>query len=254
MSGKVYLVGAGLGDPELITVKGLRLLQSADVVVYDRLAHPEHLQSAKATAKLINVGKLSDHRKSISQAAINQILVEQALLGQRVVRLKGGDPFVFGRGSEEALELVKHGIAFEIVPGVSSAIAAGAYAGIPVTHRHVATAFTVIAGAVAKDSANDPLWVNLPPTHTLVILMGVRLLPTILHKLLENGRSPHTPAAIIAHATAKNHQQVVVGTLATLAEKAANAGIQAPAVTIIGDVVQLHKQISWFQPLQETMR
>lgn len=242
--GKVYLVGAGPGDPELITVKGMRCLQAADVVVYDRLVAPALLEYAPHTAELIYVGK-EPKRHRLSQEAINRLLVQLARTGKQVVRLKGGDPFVFGRGGEEALALVESGISFEVVPGISSAIAVPAYAGIPVTHRHLAQSFTVVSGHTADE--DDPFgadWADLPTTGTLVILMGVQYLPQITAHLLANGRSPQTPAATIHRGTTP-HQQIVVGTLATIAERARN--VQPPAITVIGEVVALQQCLEWYQ-------
>jgi uroporphyrin-III C-methyltransferase len=242
-TGKVYLVGAGPGDPDLITVKGMRCLHSADVVVYDRLVAPELLELAPPTAELIYVGK-EPQRHRLSQDAINNLLVQLARQGKEVVRLKGGDPFVFGRGGEEGLALAQAGIPFEVVPGVSSAIAVPAYAGIPVTHRHVAQSFTVVSGHTADE--DDPFgadWADLPRKGTLVILMGVEHLPQITQQLLANGRDANTPAATIRWGTTAE-QQVIVGTLANIAERAKN--IRPPAITIIGEVVALQPYLNWF--------
>ena len=244
-AGKVILVGAGPGDPDLITIKGVKSLQRADVVVYDRLANPELLDFAPPWAEFIYVGK-EPKRHRLNQNDINTLLVEKAQEGKTVVRLKGGDPFVFGRGGEECLVLYQAGIEFEVVPGISSALAVPTYAGIPVTQRHMATSFTVVTGHTA--SADDPYgadWSDLPRKGTLVILMGVRHLPKISAQLIQDGRSPDTPAATIHWGT--THQQVVVqGTLATIAQKA--QGVPPPAITIVGDVVALRDQIDWFKP------
>ena len=244
-TGKVILVGAGPGDPDLITIKGVKSLQRADVVVYDRLANPDLLDFAPPWAEFIYVGK-EPKRHRLSQDDINLLLVQKAQEGKIVVRLKGGDPFVFGRGGEECLVLAQASIPFEIVPGVSSALAAPAYAGIPVTQRHLATSFTVVTGHTAD--ANDPFgtdWSDLPRKGTLVILMGVNHLPQITAQLIQDGRSPDTPAATIHWATT-TEQVVVQGTLTTIAEKA--RGVQPPAITVIGDVVSLREQIDWFKP------
>jgi uroporphyrin-III C-methyltransferase len=244
-TGKVILVGAGPGDPDLITIKGVKSLQRADVIVYDRLANPELLDFAPPWAEFIYVGK-EPKRHRLSQDDINLLLVQKAQEGKIVVRLKGGDPFVFGRGGEECLVLAQAGIPFDIVPGVSSALAAPAYAGIPVTQRHMATSFTVVTGHTAD--ADDPYgadWRDLPRKGTLVILMGVRHLPQITAQLIQDGRSPDTPAATIHWATTAE-QVVVQGTLTTIAEKA--QGVEPPAITVIGDVVSLREQIDWFKP------
>ncbi|MBE2220052.1 MAG: uroporphyrinogen-III C-methyltransferase [Anaerolineae bacterium] len=244
-TGKVILVGAGPGDPELITIKGVKSLQQADVVVYDRLANPDLLDLAPPWAEFIYVGK-EPKRHRLNQDDINLLLVQKAQEGKIVVRLKGGDPFVFGRGGEECLVLAHAGIPFEIVPGVSSALAAPAYAGIPVTQRHMATSFTVVTGHTAD--ADDPFgadWSDLPRKGTLVILMGVSHLPQIIDQLIRDGRSADTPAAVIHWAT--THEQIVVqGTLTTITEKA--QGVLPPAITVIGDVVSLREQIDWFRP------
>jgi len=244
-AGKVILVGAGPGDPDLITIKGVKSLQRADVVVYDRLANPELLDFAPPWAEFIYVGK-EPKRHRLNQDDINTLLVEKAQEGKTVVRLKGGDPFVFGRGGEECLVLHQADIEFEVVPGISSALAVPAYAGIPVTQRHMATSFTVVTGHTA--STDDPFgadWSDLPRKGTLVILMGVRHLPKISAQLIQDGRSPDTPAATIHWGT--THQQVVVqGTLATIAQK--TQGVPPPAITIVGNVVALREQIDWFKP------
>ena len=246
MIGTVYLVGAGPGDPELITLKGAKALQRADVVVYDRLVNPELLEMAPLWAERIYVGK-EPYRHRLSQEKINEMLVDEARQGKKVVRLKGGDPFVFGRGGEECLALAAANIPFEVIPGISSAIGVPAYAGIPVTQRHMAQSFTVITGHSAEE--DDPLgtdWADLPRKGTLVILMGVHHLLQITERLIASGRSPETPAATISHGTDPN-QDVVVGTLGTIAELANY--IQPPAITIVGEVVKLRQQIDWFTNL-----
>ena len=237
---KVFIVGAGPGDPDLITVKGLACLRRADVVLYDRLAPAELLAEARPGAELIDVGK-EPQRHRRSQDEINVLLLARARAGLTVVRLKGGDPFVFGRGGEECLALAAAGIAFEVVPGVSSAIAVPAYAGIPVTQRGVSTAFTVLTGHTADDDAFD--WDAVPSAGTLVLLMGVRHLPELTRRLIEHGRAPETPAAVIQNG-APPEQRVVVGTLADIAERA--SAIESPATTVIGEVVALREQIAWF--------
>ena len=247
-AGLVSLVGAGPGDPDLLTVKGLRRLQAADVVAYDRLVNPALLRECRPDAELVYVGKHdpSSVRPSCPQSEINSLLVDQARAGKCVVRLKGGDPFVFGRGGEEALALVEAGLAFEVVPGISSAVAAPAYAGIPVTHRHVAASFAVVAGhedPSKKDSSHD--WHALAKVDTLVILMGVGRLEALQNELLNAGRSPDTPAAAVQWGTTEQ-QRTVVATLATLATAVREAGLSAPAALITGEVVALREQLRWF--------
>ena len=243
-SGTVYLVGAGPGDPGLLTLRGLECLQKADVVVHDRLANHQLLAYA-ALAELIDVGKQPDHHP-VPQAQINAILVEEAQKGKSVVRLKGGDPFVFGRGGEEAQALAEAGIPFEIVPGVTSAIAVPAYAGIPVTQRGVACSVAFITGHCAGSKPLDINWQALAQgVDTLVFLMGVHNLPVIATSLTEAGRSPETPVALIEQGTLME-QKMVVGTLANIIEKATE--IKPPAIIIVGDVVSLHSALEWFKP------
>jgi uroporphyrin-III C-methyltransferase len=251
VAGKAYLVGAGPGRADLITVRGLRLLQQADVVIYDRLIAPELLDETKPGTTLIYVGKGPGHHVA-SQEAINALLVEQVRAGHQVVRLKGGDPLVFGRGGEEALALRAAGLDYEIVPGISSALAVPAYAGIPVTQRGIATSFAVVTGHERCErgvSATD--WAALARIPTLVILMGVAQIPDIAADLLAAGRAPETPAAAIQWGTTAK-QQVVRGTLHTIAEDIALAGLEAPAVIVIGEVAALHDQLTWFQPVADS--
>ena len=245
--GKVYLVGAGPGDADLITRKGLRLLRQADVIIYDRLIPLALLDETRPEAERINAGK-APTRHRLSQASINALIVDRALQGLTVLRLKGGDPFVFGRGGEEALACHNLGIPFEIVPGVSSAFAVPAYAGIPLTHRHVSSAFTVITGHDAANGGVD--YAALARLGgTIVILMGVRQLPKITDKLLWHGMDSQTPAATIEWgATAR--QRTITGTLADIADLAHDADIRPPAITVLGEVVRLReKGIAWFDLL-----
>lgn len=248
--GKVYLIGAGPGDPDLITVKAQRCLRIADVIVYDRLLDPLLLDEARPGAERIYAGK-GPRCHTLSQERINALLVEHARRGRIVVRLKGGDPFVFGRGGEEALALAAAGIPFEIVPGVTSAIAVPAYAGIPVTHRGHASHFTVVTGHAgegegATQSSPPVDWEALAALGgTLVILMGVAALPGIARRLLEGGLDRETPAAVIQQGTTRT-QRTVTGTLADIAERAAAAGLEAPAITVIGAVAGLHESLAWF--------
>ncbi len=242
-TGIVFIVGGGPGDPGLITVKGLDCLRRADVVLYDRLVAQELLNEAPTHAELIDVGK-EPKRHRRSQDEINSLLIEKAREGKVVVRLKGGDPFVFGRGGEECQALAEAGIRYEVVPGVSSAIAVPAYAGIPVTQRGVTTAFTVVAGHTGgTDSDID--WSAISKIGTIIFLMGVEHLPEIVQKLIANGRSVDTPVALIREGTTQN-QVVVSGTLESIVEKTRD--IRPPAVLIVGEVVQLHDQLDWFVP------
>lgn len=247
-TGKVYLAGAGPGDPDLLTVKTHRLIQKADVIVYDRLIPHSVLHLARPDAELINVGKRPKKHR-LSQDLIIDVIVCKALEGLTVLRLKGGDPFVFGRGGEEALACRYANVPFEVVPGVSSAIAAPAYAGIPVTHRHISSTFTVLTGH--EDPTKPESSINyraLAATGgTLVILMGVKRLQQIADQLIAGGLSPETPAAIVEWGTT-SAQQVIDGTVRTLPSLAAEASIAPPATTIIGEVVRLRTQgVRWFE-------
>jgi len=234
--GMVYLVGAGPGDPGLVTVRGLDALRKADVIVYDRLVHPDLVNRAAPWAEKIFVGKRAEGR-SIEQDKTNDLLVSLARAGQVVVRLKGGDPFVFGRGAEECETLRNAGIPFQVIPGVSSALAAPAAAGIPVTHRRYASAFAIAAGHECEGES-DLDWEALARIPTLVFLMGLRGLSTITGRLLAHGAGPDTPAAVIASATLPE-ERTIVGTLATIAELANAAGIVAPATLVVGEVVRV---------------
>ncbi|MDI6798011.1 MAG: uroporphyrinogen-III C-methyltransferase, partial [Desulfatibacillaceae bacterium] len=246
MPGKVFLVGAGPGDPGLITVKGLECICAADVVIYDFLAAPELLRHARRDAQIIYVGKKGgDH--TLSQDGINSLIVEKAKQGFTVTRLKGGDPFVFGRGGEEAQILAGQGIAFEIVPGVTSAISAPAYAGIPLTHRDFTATVAFVTGHEDPNKADSNIdWAALAKIGTLVFFMGVKNLPQITQNLLENGKSPATPAALVRWGT-KPEQQTLVGTLDDIAKKAVAQGLKPPAIFIVGEVVSLRGELSWFE-------
>lgn len=245
--GKVFLVGAGPGDPELITLKGLRCLHKADVVVFDRLICPDLLDEVPPQAQRVFVGKEPGHH-SMKQEEINTLLIKHALQGQLVVRLKGGDPFVFGRGGEEALALAQAGIPFEIVPGVSSAIAVPAYAGIPVTHRDLASSVTIVTGhGRSTSTSSDVNWEALASLGgTLVILMGVETLSRITQRLLEGGLPSDTPAAVIQQGTV-SEQCLVTDTVVNIAERARKANIKSPAVIVIGAVVALSDPLAWFE-------
>jgi len=247
MNTNVYLVGAGPGDPELITVKGRECIRKADVIIYDYLASPELLKHASAKAELIYVGKKGgDH--TLSQDKINALIVRKATSGKIIVRLKGGDPFIFGRGAEEAEQLIGQGISFEIVPGVTSAIAAPAYAGIPLTHRAYNSSVAFITGhedPTKKESKTN--WRALVEgIGTLVFLMGVKNLPKIIDNLTANGMSPDTPVALVRWGTT-NRQRTVTGTLANIEKRVQAAQLKAPAIIVIGHVVKLRQQMKWFE-------
>lgn len=256
LPGIVYLIGAGPGDPGLITVRGMELLRTSDVVVYDRLAHPSLLQYVRPDAEKIYVGKASA-RHAMKQPEINALLIAKAKEGKSVARLKGGDPFVFGRGGEEAEECRVAGVPFQIVPGVTSAIAAPAYAGIPVTHRDAASSFAVITGHERDDARESGTrapgeaegrrnWAHIAyAADTLVFLMGVEALPEITERLQEHGRSPETPVALVQWGTWAQ-QRVVTGTLATIVEEVRNAKLTPPAVCVVGEVVKLRPTLQWF--------
>jgi len=237
------LVGAGPGDPGLMTVRGMQLLRGAQVVVYDQLVNPLMLAEVSPEARQIFVGKQAG-RHSIAQNEINEVLINYALQGYRVVRLKGGDPFVFGRGGEEAESLVDAGIPFEIVPGVSSAVAVPAYAGIPLTHRKFASSFAVVTGHEAIKSQSKVDWAKLATAvDTLVILMGLHNLRAIVEKLIAHGRAPETPVAVICQGTMFD-QEAVVGTLTDIVDM--SAGLKAPTLIVVGEVVRLKDKLDWF--------
>ena len=244
--GHVYLVGAGPGDPELLTLRGARLVAGADVVVYDNLVAPALLDLAPAAAERIYVGKkAADH--SLPQEAINALLVRLAQAGKSVVRLKGGDPFIFGRGGEEMEDLLEAGITVEVVPGVTAAAGVAAYAGIPLTHRDHAHSVVFTTGFL-KDGALDLDWSLLAHRgQTLVIYMGVSRLAEICAQLVAHGLPATTPVAVIERGTT-HAQRIVKAELATLADEVLRAGIRPPSLTIVGDVVKLYPRLSWFQP------
>ncbi len=246
-AGCVYLVGAGPGDPGLLTVRGKELLGRADVVVYDALAAPELLAHAPPDAERVYVGKRAS-RHTMSQEQINGLLIERARGGASVVRLKGGDPFVFGRGGEEALALAEAGIAFEVVPGVTAGIAAPAYAGIPVTHRGLAGCVTLVTGHEAADRGDAGTdWQALAQTGgTLAIYMGVGNLRRVCERLIEGGLAPDTPAAALRWGTTPR-QQTVTGTVGELAAAAEAAGVEPPALILVGGVVRLREKLRWFE-------
>ncbi|WP_292389006.1 uroporphyrinogen-III C-methyltransferase [Methanosarcina sp. UBA5] len=239
--GKVYLVGSGPGDPELLTLKARRLIDSAEIIIYDQLPGKAILDSMPTSAEKIDVGKYAGNH-TMTQAEINKVLVQKAKEGKTVVRLKGGDPYVFGRGGEEAEVLVAEGIEFEVVPGITSAIAVPAYAGIPVTHRESTSMVTFITGhedPTKEESGLD--WDTLAKFGgTIVILMGVKMLGRNAEELMKHGKAPDTPVAVIERGT-RADQRVTVGTLANIAELAKERGVKAPAITVVGDVVRLHE-------------
>jgi uroporphyrinogen III methyltransferase/synthase len=243
----VYLIGAGPGDPSLITVKGAECLKKADVVIYDYLSNPRLLAFCGPGAEKIYVGKKGSQH-TLEQEEINKLIVDKAAGGKIVARLKGGDPFVFGRGGEEALALVEARIPFEIVPGITAAIAAPAYAGIPVTHRDLTSTFALVTGhedPTKDESAID--WAKISTgVGTIAFYMGVKNLPRIVGQLIKHGRSADTPVAVIRWGT-KPQQQTITGTLANIVGKVEAAGLKAPAITIVGEVVKLREQLNWFE-------
>ena len=242
-TGIVYLVGAGPGDPDLITVRGLRCLQRAEVLIHDRLVAPELLDEAPSSALRIDVGKEAGHHRC-AQEEINALLVRHAQAGRIVVRLKGGDPFVFGRGGEEALACAAAGVSWEVVPGVTSATSVPARAGIPVTHRGIATSFAVVTGHCLGDDRVD--WEALARVDTLLILMGLSRLPAVVDQLLAHGRSLDTPAAVISRGTLPD-ERVVVTSLGSLAETVAREGLATPALVVVGEVVRLRAELNQYR-------
>lgn len=247
MAGKVYLVGAGPGDSKLITVKGLECIRKADVLVYDRLASPRLLKEMKPGGSKIYVGKLPD-RHTMKQEEINQLLVDLALEGKTVVRLKGGDPTIFGRVGEEAELLRRHGVSFEIVPGITSAISVPAYAGIPVTHRDIASSVSIITGHESQEKLDRSIhWDKVTnATGTLIFLMGVAKIGYIAGQLIKHGRPPETPVALVRWGT-RSDQETLVGTLADIEDKVKAADFQSPAVIVVGEVVRQRELLMWVE-------
>jgi len=241
---KVYLTGAGPGDIELLTVKALRVVREADVVIYDRLANPDILKEAKDGCEFIYVGKEDSHH-TLPQEEINEVIYQAALKYENVVRLKGGDPFVFGRGGEEGIYLYERGVKFEFIPGITSAIAVPEYAGIPVTHRGVTVSFRVVTGHESSNKHQSQIpWENYKTDDTIIFLMGLHRLKVITQKLMEIGKPKNYPIAVISRGT-RPDEKTVVGTLEDIYEKAKD--LPTPALIVVGKVVELREQLSWFE-------
>jgi uroporphyrin-III C-methyltransferase len=244
--GRVYLVGAGPGDPELLTLRAVRLLEKADVIVYDNLVSNGALDFASPTAQRIYAGKRRDEH-TMRQEQINALLIQLAREGKQVVRLKGGDPFIFGRGGEEMQELAAHGVDFEVIPGVTAACGVASYSGIPLTHRDHAQSCLFVTGHL-KDGSADLDWEALArERQTVVIYMGLNALPSICSQLIAHGAPSNRPIAIVQHGTLAT-QRVLTGTLADLPGKVAGSGFTSPSLIIVGDVVKLHGSLDWFDP------
>jgi uroporphyrin-III C-methyltransferase/precorrin-2 dehydrogenase/sirohydrochlorin ferrochelatase len=244
--GEVYLVGAGPGDPELLTIRALKLMQCADVALYDNLISADVLDLLPPSTERIYVGKRRA-KHTMRQEEINALLVRHAKAGRRVLRLKGGDPFVFGRGGEEIDTLAENGVRFEVVPGITAALGVAAYAGIPLTHRDHAQSCLFVTGHL-KDGTMDLDWPALArPRQTLVVYMGLTGLPVLCRELVRHGLKASTPAAVVEEGT-QDRQRVITGTLATLPRLAAKAALSGPTLTIVGGVVKLRKRLNWFEP------
>jgi len=246
-SGRVYIVGAGPGDPGLLTLRAVELIRRADVILYDYLCGEGFLAYKREDAECVYIGKRG-HQHYTPQEKINRLLLEMAEKHEAVVRLKGGDPFVFGRGGEEAEYLRRHGVPFEIVPGVTSSVAAPAYAGIPVTHRDYSSSVSIVTGH--RQAGRDSEEVIVPNTDTIVYMMGVTNLANIASALLRSGRRPETPVAIIRWGT-RPQQRTIVGTIENIAELAIKERINPPSVVVVGEVVRLREQLSWYESLPD---
>ncbi len=243
--GKVYLTGAGPGDIELLTLKALRVVREADVIIYDRLANPAILDEAKDGCAFVYVGK-EDGRHTLPQEQINEVIYQNALEHATVVRLKGGDPLVFGRGGEEAAYLKERGIGYEFIPGITSAVSVPAYAGIPVTHRGVAVSFRVVTGHETPNKETSQVdWESMKADETIVFLMGLHNLRNIAKNLVRVGRAASTPCAVISRGTTPQ-QRTVTGTLEDIAQKVKEAALPTPALIVVGNVVSLRPQLEWF--------
>ncbi len=241
--GTVYLTGAGPGDIELLTVKALRIIKEADVIIYDRLANPDILEEAKNGCEFLYVGKEDSHH-TLPQEEINELIYQSALKYETVVRLKGGDPLVFGRGGEEGIYLHERNIKFEFIPGITSAIAVPEYAGIPVTHRGLTVSFRVVTGHEAKKSQSQIPWKNFKSDDTIIFLMGLHNLDKITKKLIEVGKPKDYPVAVISRGT-RADEKTIIGTLEDIYEKAKD--LPTPALIVVGRVVNLQSQLKWFE-------
>jgi len=240
----VYLTGAGPGDMELLTIKALRVVREADVIIYDRLANPDILEEAKDGCEFVYVGKADKHH-SLPQDEINEVIYQNALKHENVVRLKGGDPLVFGRGGEEGIYLYERGVKFEFIPGITSAVAVPQYAGIPVTHRGITVSFRVVTGHESNNKEQSQItWENFKSDDTIIFLMGLHRLQHISKKLMEIGKPADYPVAVISRGTTKD-EKTVVGTLENIWEQAKD--LPTPALIVVGKVVELREQLSWFE-------